>query len=142
MCFLVNFFLSSYKNRKKIIKIFLECWRNGEFFLGIKILNFDLFRDFDFEALFFFIMFLAFCNWFWSFIVIFFDFGVLFCKSQTRTKTKILFWHGFLNLNKESKNHFKFFFWSSIAKLDFVTSVPEGSPSEARNTDYAPKLII
>ena len=111
MCFLVQFFLSSYKNRKKIIKIFLECWRNGEFFLGIKILNFDLFRNFDFGTnILILIVFLSFCDWFCTFFATFFNFGVLFCKSLMRRKIKILLWHRFLDLNKDSRNYFKIIF--------------------------------
>ena len=47
----------------------------------------------------------------------FFIFGVHFDKSQTRTENKILLRHRFLDLNKDSKNHFEFFFGAILRNL-------------------------
>ena len=123
--------------------MFLECWRDVEKCLRASFLICVMVGDFDFGTLFLiFINILGILSLCYEYFYYVFDFGVDFCKSQMRSNFKNLARHRFLNLNRESKNLLLNFFTTHIAKLDFGTSVPEGSHFEARNTNYAPIIHI
>ena len=103
-------FLSSYRNRKNVINMFLECWRDVEKYLRASFLIFIIVGDFDFgEKVLIFINISSILSLCFVRFWIFFHFGVDFFKSQIKTNFKNRLRHRFLKSNKDSKNLFRNF---------------------------------